>query len=242
MAQSRRYLNYAVVGVGTLCVSQCHKLQSKSCSIHTTETLLKQKSSGKRDARLEKTSLKQKVGSKFGLEKTVEDLIQQSMSTGEFKEFSGFGKPLPAYYPHEWDSNKPHELFDDHGLIPEWITAQKEIREDLRQLRHGLSKERSYLGPFPLSSEETEEWKHIISTYRKLTEEINKKIDKFNLIVPIMNKQMIRVNLNREAEKILINGLHSHYRCQKSLRTDSLGRVLSFFEEIFFGKWKKYTS
>ncbi len=35
---------------------------------------------------------------------------------------------------------------------------------------------------------------------------VNKRIDKFNLIVPLLNSQMFRFNLDREAEKVMESG------------------------------------
>lgn len=94
----------------------------------------------------------------------------------------------------------------ENGFTPEWITLQKEIRQEIEMLRESLNMERKYLGPNPLNAEDINKWDAVIEKHKKLKENINKKINKFNLVVPVLNKQMLFIDLNKEAEKILLNG------------------------------------
>jgi DnaJ family protein C protein 28 len=135
------------------------------------------------------------------------------MSRGEFRNLSGSGKPLPSYQnrnPYvDFVTHKLNEVLIDNGFTPEWITLHKEIREDIQHLRASLAVERSYLDPYPLSPEGNDDWNKIVNQYENLTEQINKKIAKFNLVVPILDKQMIQIDLKKETEKVLIKGQHN---------------------------------
>lgn len=94
----------------------------------------------------------------------------------------------------------------DNGFTPDWILLQKEIREDIMILKKNLFTERQYFGPYPLSVEENIEWSEQVYKYKDLVHKINKKITKFNLVVPILNKQIIPICLEKEAQKAIIIG------------------------------------
>lgn len=94
----------------------------------------------------------------------------------------------------------------ENGFTPEWISLNKEIREEIEMLRKGLSIERKYFSSYPLNEEDGQLWCTVVQKYEKVVEQINKKINKFNLVVPILNKQVLQVSLQKESEKILING------------------------------------
>ncbi|KAJ8949331.1 hypothetical protein NQ314_008251 [Rhamnusium bicolor] len=94
----------------------------------------------------------------------------------------------------------------ENGFTPEWITLQKEIREDANRLRCDLLTERKYFGPYPLSIEDNIEWSDKVYQHQNTVDQINKKITKFNLVVPVLNKQMLHVSLEKEAQKVMVNG------------------------------------
>ncbi len=85
--------------------------------------------------------------------------------------------------------------------------CRKEISEELATIRNELRAARQKLGPPPLGDRQLDSWH---STLLQLKEDrvvkVNKRIDKFNLIVPLLNSQMFRFNLDREAEKVLESG------------------------------------
>lgn len=76
-------------------------------------------------------------------------------------------------------------------------------------MRRDLLMERKYFGPYPLSVEENITWTEKVYQYKTIVENINKKITKFNLVVPVLNKQMMHINLENEAQKAVINGKSS---------------------------------
>ena len=66
-----------------------------------------------------------------------------------------------------------------------------------------LYSNRQSLGPAPLSAKKKKEWDEKVSKMEKSASDINKKIQKFNLIVPSMHHQKYPVNLVKIAETIL---------------------------------------
>nr|CAD7398489.1 unnamed protein product [Timema poppensis] len=83
-----------------------------------------------------KESKKIKISSE--IDRLVEDLIQESMAKGDFDHLSGKGKPLPYKNTNpyvDFVTQKMNEVLIENGFTPEWITLQKEIREELHILR-----------------------------------------------------------------------------------------------------------
>lgn len=71
-------------------------------------------------------------------------------------------------------------------------------------LRDGLLLERSYFGPIPFNTKDEELWTEAVNKYEKLVAMINTKINKYNLVVPILHKQMAHVSLEKQAKKALM--------------------------------------
>lgn len=132
------------------------------------------------------------------------------MSKGEFNNLSGCGKPLKKHEnrnPYvDFTTHKINEVLIDNGFTPEWISLQKEIREEIEVVRGGLRMERRYFGPFPLSEEDGRLWERVVEKYEKAVENVNRKINKYNLVVPILNKQLFTFDLTKEARKVLVEG------------------------------------
>ncbi|KAJ8983953.1 hypothetical protein NQ317_008655 [Molorchus minor] len=218
--QHRQYLSYDGIGTGT--PFQRMKQYSKMRAMKAAENVYEHrvaKSKAEEHSVLdknriyetwEKVPLKHKIKTKHGFDRLVEDLIQESMSRGEFSNLKGCGKPLRTYQntnPYvDFVTHKINEVLIDNGFSPEWITLQKEIRKEANQLRDDLMMERKYFGPYPLSVEENIEWSERVYQYAKVADDINKKISKFNLVVPVLNKQMLQISLQNEAQRAMVNG------------------------------------
>jgi len=91
----------------------------------------------------------------------------------------------------------------DNGFIPEWIQLSKEIIEETNELKRKLSEIRNNIGMLPLNPKDRLIWEDNMKKFKSLTMQINNKIDKYNLLVPILQKQMLHVNLNKFAEEAL---------------------------------------
>jgi len=91
----------------------------------------------------------------------------------------------------------------NNGFIPEWIQLSKEIIEETDELKKKLSQIRNNIGVLPLNPKDRLIWEDNMKKFKSLIVQINNKIDKFNLLVPILQKQMLHVNLNKFAEEAL---------------------------------------
>ncbi|XP_044758433.1 dnaJ homolog subfamily C member 28-like isoform X4 [Coccinella septempunctata] len=211
--QHRQYLSFDGLGVGN--PFQREKQYIKHKAIRASQNIFKhrvEKATAEEHALVKKKTLKHDIKTKYGIDRLVEDLIQESMSKGEFSKLSGVGKPLKERHnrnPYvDFVTHKLNEVLIDNGFTPEWITLNKEIREDVDKLRRDLFEERKYFKKCPLNEADATRWLECIAKYEKQVKELNSKIDKFNLVVPILDKQIFHVDLEKEAGKALMNGVH----------------------------------
>lgn len=146
---------------------------------------------------------------RYGIERLVEDLIQESMAKGEFDNLSGKGKPLASsnYNPYvDFVTHKMNQIMIDNGFVPEWITLQRDIMETTDLITKILRTERKKLGPVPLSISEDNVWESVSEKVEEKVKTLNRTIDKFNLVVPIMDKQMLHFSLEKEKAQVLEKG------------------------------------
>lgn len=178
------------------------------------------------------------IKTKYGFDRVVEDLIQEAMGKGQFDNLEGKGKPLShaqSQNPYvDFTQHKINKILLDNGFTPEWITLKKEIRTDINNLIEILTEYRSYIGESPLNDEDVNEWSAVISRQEQREQDINKKIDNFNLIVPILDQQMCRIQLKKIANKVLNTKtikLHKKPVKIKNSEEDSSSNksILSFF-------------
>lgn len=129
------------------------------------------------------------------------------MAKGHFEKLQGCGKPLShaqSQNPYvDFTEHKINKILMDNGFTPEWITLQKEIRNDIDSLFNILIDGRSSLGNFPFNETDEKEWMTILHNQESRVRNINKNIDKYNLIVPILDQQICQIQLTRIAEKVI---------------------------------------
>uniref|UniRef100_A0A182YDE5 J domain-containing protein n=1 Tax=Anopheles stephensi TaxID=30069 RepID=A0A182YDE5_ANOST len=213
--QHRQYLSFDGVGYGT--PAQRQKQYQTVRAAKAQERVLEHRLS---KAQASETALmkkgdyfkKHEIKTKYGYDRVVEDLIQEAISRGDFSNLSGFGKPLPDHQSQnpyvDFTTHKMNKIMLDNGFTPEWITLHKDIRQAVEALKEDLRRVRAKLGPVPLSGREEQQWEKWIEQQQEEVTKINKMIDKFNLIVPMMNKQMVRLNLERIGHDVLEQGKH----------------------------------
>lgn len=85
----------------------------------------------------------------------------------------------------------------------------KEIDQDKDFLKGDIARDRKYLGPYPLNEVDSLKWDKICEDNRYMAQTLNSKINKFNLIVPLINKQKFQVQYEELCQEILENGSHS---------------------------------
>lgn len=205
--QHRQYLEYEGIGIGSPSKRekqyQQYRVQRASDKVIDFKTM----QFGDKETSIaepEKRAIRRSKHSKV-IDRLVEDLIQEAMSKGEFKNLSGSGKPLKLEQELFVDSTtrRLNKVLIESGFAPEWISLEKEIRQDVKELREVLLTERSKLGPSPLTLQGFNQWNHTLKDFENKLCLVNKKIDKFNMIVPILTKQKVHVNFHREVTRVL---------------------------------------
>ncbi|XP_050309015.1 dnaJ homolog subfamily C member 28 [Anthonomus grandis grandis] len=241
--QHRQFLTFEGVGSGN--PYQREKQYTKVRAMQAAENVYNHRISkvtAEENALMDKTPVKHKIKTKYGYERLVEDLIQESMSKGEFNNLRNSGKPLPDQNRNpyvDFITHKLNEVLIDNGFTPEWILLQKEIRDEAALLRKCLFTERQYFGPYPLTIEDNIEWSEKVYKYKNIVEQINKKIAKFNLVVPVLNKQMLQICLEKEAQRAMVLGEgYEDLRQEKGNNKykkleDSNVNIFNFFDFIF---------
>lgn len=121
----------------------------------------------------------------------VEQRIQDAIANGLFDNLPGRGKPLPLLTNPYLDSGQElaFGLLKNNGLAPEWIERDKEIRQTLARFRTNLAAA-AHLPDTVLAAQ-----------FEARLKSLNRKIDDFNLIVPISGKQRPRLNLADEIRR-----------------------------------------
>ncbi|NXP15787.1 DJC28 protein, partial [Thinocorus orbignyianus] len=203
--QHRHYLSFEGIGFGT--PSQREKQYMQFRVDRATEQVLEY-----RKQRLESqyagTDLmkakdvreSKKVKITQAVERLVEDLIQESMAKGDFDNLSGKGKPLQKFSdcPHiDPMTHNLNRILIDNGYQPEWILLQKEIRETIERLRKNIVASRSQLGG-PMTAYKQKQWNRICEQFVEDIRKLNKRIDNFNLVVPILSRQMVHFSADKE--------------------------------------------
>jgi len=221
--QHRQYLENAGFGYGT--PAQRQKQYQKYRAVRANEAVFEHRMSSitaryeNRLVTAERKTVK-KHTTRNQIDRLVEDLIQESMSSGEFDNLAGKGKPLPDrvdYNPYsDFTTHKMNQILAEGGFAPEWVMLRKEIRDQSDAIRGELTTKRQTLGPAPLSGQSIGEWNLFMKRLENdSVKMVNKQVDKFNLIVPNFNSQMFHFNLTREASKILENGYDPNLKTEE---------------------------
>lgn len=215
--QHRQYLSYDGLGSGTpfqrFKQYNVHKA-AKAVENVTQYRINKLSEENPECNQLMKKESKKKVKdirTGFGMDRLVEDLIQESISRGEFDNLSGSGKPLKPTTTEnnpyvDFVTHKMNQVLIENGFTPTWITLQKEIRESTEELRKRLFKLRENMGPIPLTEKEDHYWQQITTILSDEVKQINGKIDTYNLLVPLLHQQMLHLNIKKESEEALYKG------------------------------------
>ncbi|XP_059061477.1 dnaJ homolog subfamily C member 28 [Achroia grisella] len=243
--QHRQYLSFEGIGYGTPFQRQKQWAQTKaqraasnvmehrmSKAVASENTLMKKGQYGQ----------KHDIKTKYGFDRLVEDLIQESMSKGEFENLSGKGKPLKDQNTNpyvDFTTHKLNEMLINNGFTPEWITMAKEIDEDIEALKMEVKRDRMSLGPHPLNVTEEAKWKELCDSNRDLAKSINNKINTYNLIVPLINKQKFHVEIDSIFEDVLKNGVDSTNKPIEDKKADVKNSVIVDNNEDFFGTFFK---
>lgn len=207
--QHRHYLSYEGLGAGT--PSQRERQYRQFRVDRATEQVLDyrqrefERAAASEGAMVERDMRQRsrKIKITQAVERLVEDLIQESMARGDFQNLSGAGKPLNKFEHNPYSDPMTHNLnriLIDNGYQPAWIIMQREIRETTELLHDKLLKGRARLGD-PMTPRERSQWKHLCDSVGEEIGKLNKMVDNFNLIVPMLNRQKVHFSLEREIKR-----------------------------------------
>lgn len=241
--QHRHYLAYNV-GIGTLSKrQQQHMIQRVQTALDNVmeHKLIKSQATERNTlVGMDKQRAKD-IKTRYGMDRLVEDLIQESMNKGEFANLSGAGKPLKdnasAQNPYvDFVTHKMNQILINNGFTPEWIQLSKEIREEKENVQNQLTKARNRLGTIPLSSGDLESWRNSVNNLKTSVKKINDKINKYNLLVPILQKQMLQVRLEVLAEEALIKPPIQKRKISENIKSYEEDSLFKLVFSIFSNK------
>ncbi|XP_033635508.1 dnaJ homolog subfamily C member 28-like [Asterias rubens] len=209
--QHRQYLEFEGIGSGTPSQRQNHYQKFRvERAVNTVSERRIEKIMYDRETSalvsLDKKAAKQVKTSNF-IDRLVEDLIKEAINKGEFDNLKYTGKRLPdktISCPY-WDVSEYNlnQVLVNNGYAPEWIQAEREIRGKLQDLKADLLKARLKLGPEPLNDFNWNKWQHLQESFADGIKKLNKKVERRNLIVPLMRLQMVNFCPQREIDKVL---------------------------------------
>ncbi|XP_064856166.1 dnaJ homolog subfamily C member 28-like [Oncorhynchus nerka] len=215
--QHRHYLSYEGVGAGT--PSQRERQYRQFRVDRAVEQVLdyrqkEHETAAAAEGALVERDVRQRsrqIKVTQAVERLVEDLIQESMSRGDFRNLSGAGKPINKFEHNPYADPMTHNLnriLIDNGYQPPWIVTQRDIREDIAQIRERLLQGQARLAD-PMNPREHAQWQQLCGVVADDLMKLNKTVDNFNLIAPMLTMQMVHFSLEREidrAEKAAIQG------------------------------------
>lgn len=120
----------------------------------------------------------------------VERKIQEAIERGLFDDLKGVGQPLIIEEnPYEGEWRLAFKILRNAGAAPVWIELSKEIEADMASLEKLASKVRKSTGHLK---------ERLLIELASRVEEINRKIDEFNLVVPMSWLQKAKIRLDVE--------------------------------------------
>lgn len=205
----RQYLTYEGLGTGTPSQRerQYRQIRVDRASEQVLDYRQKEHERAEGEGALVERDMRQrsrKIKITQAVERLVEDLIQESMARGDFRNLSGSGKPLNKFQHNPYADPMTHNLnriLIDNGYQPPWVVTKRDIREMTARVRNRLLEGRTRLCD-PMSSEEQSAWRELCGSVEEDIVKLNKVVDNYNLIVPMLKMQMVHFSLSREVERV----------------------------------------
>ena len=131
----------------------------------------------------------------------VDEQIQNAMSNGRFDNLPGKGKPLNLNKnPYDDPAQElTNHVLKNNNFTPEWIDRDRDIRQDLDAAREKIQAAWRFYQPDP---ESEPGWYAAVARFEEAVVKINRKIDDFNLVVPILSKQRFRIRPADELRRV----------------------------------------
>ena len=220
--QHRHYLEYTAGASGST-IYQRHKAHQQEKYASATEAMfehnVQKHLENKEETSLATVDKKQQDANsdidytrrqKFskGMDRLINDLILESMSRGEFNNLPGVGRPLPQLQEPEnpvldRTTERLNKILVNTGFAPQWVTLNKDINTEVKHFKRRICVKWNRVGPFPMSLHNTRQWETFLSECEIELAQINKMVDKFNLIVPVLDQQKTHYQLKKIVVQVL---------------------------------------
>jgi len=140
-------------------------------------------------------------------ESLIDQKIREAMEQGEFDDLSGKGEPIDlSENPFEDpDWRMAHRTLRNAGFAPAWIEERKDIDAALESARVNLSRVWTILRNARGTEHErtaTVRWKTALTAFREKVEELNGRINGWNLRAPAVGFHWKRIDAEQEIAQI----------------------------------------
>ncbi len=132
----------------------------------------------------------------------MEHKIAEAIENGEFENLPGRGEPLSPDSLAR-DENLPYSLLVKNGFALPWIEIRNQMDEDLAGSTKRLSQRLEWLESRGMRREGSPSWASAVKTFRQEIEELNHRVDDYNLGVPLSQFQRRRLDAEAEIECLI---------------------------------------
>ena len=133
---------------------------------------------------------------------SVEQKIAEAIENGEFDDLPGQGEPL-SLDALARDENLAHRLLVKNGFALPWIEIRIQMDEDWARATKRLSQRLEWIESRGKPGEGSPSWASAVKTFRQEIEELNQRMDDYNLSVPLALFQRRRLDAEAEIERVI---------------------------------------
>lgn len=142
-----------------------------------------------------------------GWESLIDKKIRQAIQDGEFDDLSGKGAPIDLrenpFEDPDW--RMAHRMLRNAGFAPAWIEERKDIEAEITAARTTLARVWLVLRNARQAEHKAsaqQRWDGALADFRAQLLELNRRIDTWNLKAPAAGLHRLRIDIDREIERI----------------------------------------
>jgi len=144
-----------------------------------------------------------------GWESLIDKKIREAMERGEFDNLAGQGEPIDLsenpYEDPDWRT--AHRMLRNAGFAPSRIEERKDIDAELAVARSNLAR----VWGIRRNARDTEHersaavrWQNALETFREKVDELNRRINVWNLKAPAIAFQRKRIDVETEIRSLQV--------------------------------------
>jgi DnaJ family protein C protein 28 len=140
----------------------------------------------------------------------IEEIIQEAMQSGDFDNLPGRGKPLRLEKnPYAEDKELAYKLLKDNDYTLPWIADRLDTLNRIDTLRAAIGRHwHIYREEYSRARSDDQRalldhsWRTTYTTLQTKVEALNRRITTVNLSLPSPKLEILKLNLDREIEKL----------------------------------------